>query len=103
MRHCTKQSISPLSCTVGDGVGSPRRPRTGRWRNHRRNSGPWLLGFNGWRMDDLIQLVPDKRHLRRRLAASAFLDVVGYSRLMATNEDATLHAWDELRHSTIEP
>ena len=54
-------------------------------------------------MNELLRLDWTERPLRRRLAAIAFLDVVGYSRLMATNEEATLQAWAELRHNVIEP
>ena len=39
----------------------------------------------------------------RRLAAIAFLDVVGYSRLMGADEDGTLRRWSVLRRETIEP
>ena len=40
---------------------------------------------------------------RRRLAAIAFLDVVGYSRLMGVDEEATLREWSALRRAVIEP
>jgi TolB-like protein len=43
------------------------------------------------------------RSLPRRLAALAFLDVVGYSRLMGADEEATLARWDSMRRGTIEP
>ena len=54
-------------------------------------------------MNELLRLDWTERPLRRRLAALAFLDVVGYARLMATDEEATLQAWAELRHAVIEP
>ena len=54
-------------------------------------------------MNELLRLDGTERPLRRRLAAIAFLDVVGYARMMALNEEGTLHAWSELRHSVIEP
>jgi len=40
--------------------------------------------------------------LLRRRVAIAFLDVVGYSRLMGADEDATLRRWDAMR-AEIEP
>lgn len=45
--------------------------------------------------------VADAPRLRRRVAV-AFLDVVGYSRLMGADEDATLRRWDAMR-AQIEP
>lgn len=39
----------------------------------------------------------------RRLAALAFLDVAGYSRLMGADEAATLHRWLALRDGVVEP
>jgi class 3 adenylate cyclase/Tfp pilus assembly protein PilF len=54
-------------------------------------------------MNELLRLDWTERPLRRRLAAIAFLDVVGYARLVATDEEATLQTWSELRHSVIEP
>ncbi len=39
----------------------------------------------------------------RRLAALAFLDVVGYSRLMGVDEAATLRRWFALRDGLVEP
>jgi len=54
-------------------------------------------------MNQILRSLQTERAVRRRLAAIAFLDVVGYSRLMAVNEDATLHAWSTLRHTVIEP
>jgi adenylate cyclase len=39
----------------------------------------------------------------RRLAALAFLDVAGYSRLMAADEAATLRRWLALRGGVVEP
>ncbi len=40
---------------------------------------------------------------RRRLTAIAFLDVVGYSRLIGVDEEATLREWEALRRAVIEP
>ena len=40
---------------------------------------------------------------RRRLAAIAFLDLVGYARLMGADDEATLHDWSLLRGGVIEP
>lgn len=54
-------------------------------------------------MNEMLRLDWTERPLRRRLAAIAFLDVVGYSRRMAVNEEETLHAWSTLRHTVIEP
>ena len=54
-------------------------------------------------MNELLRLDWTERPLRRRLAAIAFLDVVGYSRLVALDEEATLQAWADLRHAVIEP
>ena len=54
-------------------------------------------------MNDLVQLAPPERPLRRRLSAIAFLDVAGYARLVADNEYATLRAWATLRRAVIEP
>lgn len=54
-------------------------------------------------MNEIVQLDRPERPVRRRLAAIAFLDVVGYSRLVAADEEATLRSWTELRQSTIEP
>ncbi|HWM41933.1 MAG TPA: adenylate/guanylate cyclase domain-containing protein [Burkholderiales bacterium] len=39
----------------------------------------------------------------RRLAAVAFADVVGWSRLIEKSDEATLHAWKALRADLIEP
>jgi class 3 adenylate cyclase len=41
--------------------------------------------------------------LTRRLAAVAFADVAGWSRLIEANDAATLHAWKALRSELIEP
>lgn len=41
--------------------------------------------------------------LTRRLAAVAFLDVVGYSRLMGADEESTLRRWSAMRRRVIEP
>ncbi len=41
--------------------------------------------------------------MRRRLAAIAFLDVVGYTRLMSADDETTLYEWSFLRRSIIEP
>ena len=54
-------------------------------------------------MNELLHLDRTIRPLRRRLAAIAFLDVVGYSRLVAVNEEGTLNAWSSLRNNVIEP
>jgi TolB-like protein/class 3 adenylate cyclase len=47
--------------------------------------------------------VLDQRPTRRRLAAIAFLDVVGYSRMMGADEETTLRRWIAMRHGLIEP
>ena len=54
-------------------------------------------------MNEIMRLDQTDRPLRRRLAAIAFLDVVGYARLVALNEEASLRAWSDLRHGLIEP
>src|ERR1700760_4742848 len=54
-------------------------------------------------MNELAQLDQIRPSLRRRLAAIAFLDVVGYSRLVAADEETTLHAWSLLQRLVIEP
>jgi class 3 adenylate cyclase/tetratricopeptide (TPR) repeat protein len=54
-------------------------------------------------MNQLLPIARSERHLRRRLAAIAFLDVVGYARLMGENEEATLTRWSLLRSEVIEP
>jgi TolB-like protein/class 3 adenylate cyclase/Tfp pilus assembly protein PilF len=41
--------------------------------------------------------------LKRRLTAVAFADLVGYSRLMAENDERNLHRWRTLRSELIEP
>jgi adenylate cyclase len=41
--------------------------------------------------------------VKRRLAAIAFADVAGYSRLIALNEVETLRRWKELRQEIMEP
>lgn len=41
--------------------------------------------------------------LARRSAAIAFLDVVGYSRLMGVDEETTLRRWLSMRRGVIEP
>jgi adenylate cyclase len=41
--------------------------------------------------------------LRRRLAAVAFADVAGYSRLMATNDTEAVRRWKALRTEVMEP
>ena len=41
--------------------------------------------------------------LKRRLAAVAFADVAGFSRLMAANDVATLRRWKKLRAEIMEP
>ncbi|WP_439580594.1 adenylate/guanylate cyclase domain-containing protein [Elioraea sp.] len=50
---------------------------------------------------DDIATPPTRRE--RRLAAVAFLDVVGYGRLVETDEEGTLARWAELRDRIIEP
>jgi adenylate cyclase len=42
-------------------------------------------------------------HLKRRLAAIAFADVAGFSRLIATDEAGTLRRWKVLRTEIMEP
>lgn len=42
-------------------------------------------------------------HLNRRLAAIAFADVAGFSRLMASNEADTVQQWKALRTEILEP
>jgi len=42
-------------------------------------------------------------HITRRLAAVAFADVAGWSRLIEKNDVETLHAWKALRVDIIEP
>jgi TolB-like protein/class 3 adenylate cyclase/Tfp pilus assembly protein PilF len=42
-------------------------------------------------------------NLKRRLAAIAFADVAGFSRLMSTNEDETVRRWRSLRTEIMEP
>ena len=41
--------------------------------------------------------------IKRRLAAIAFADVAGYSRLIALNDVETLRRWKELRQDIMEP
>ncbi len=41
--------------------------------------------------------------MERRLAAIMAADVVGYSKMMAADETATLAAFGELRHQIFEP
>jgi len=41
--------------------------------------------------------------INRRLAAIAFADIAGFSRLMAVDEMETLHRWKQLRTEIIEP
>ena len=52
---------------------------------------------------DVPALAPSARPLLRRLAAVAFLDVVGYSRLMGGDEEVTLREWASLQRTLIEP
>ncbi len=54
-------------------------------------------------MNLLLHRKPSEHLLTRRLAAVAFLDVVGYSRLMAIDEEETLAAWSSLQVIVIEP
>ena len=42
-------------------------------------------------------------NINRRLAAVAFADVAGYSRLMSVNEVETLRGWKALREDILEP
>lgn len=53
----------------------------------------------------LRDILPRERAgpLRRRLAAIAFLDVVGYTKLMAGDDETTLRRWTQLRCQLIEP
>jgi adenylate cyclase len=57
----------------------------------------------GGAMHELLRNDWAGERFSRRLAAIAFLDVVGYSRLMSVDEDATLHEWSTLRRNIIEP
>ena len=45
----------------------------------------------------------DASHLNRRLAAIAFADVAGFSRLLAASEGETLRQWKALRTEIMEP
>ncbi len=50
------------------------------------------------------QVLPDRSPaIKRRLAAIAFADVAGYSRLIALNDIETLRRWKELRQEIMEP
>ena len=49
------------------------------------------------------EATPASPRRERRLAAIAFLDVVGYSKLIAADEEGTLDRWIELRTQVIEP
>lgn len=50
------------------------------------------------------QALPDgSSAIKRRLAAIAFADVAGYSRLIALNDLETLRRWKELRQEVMEP
>jgi adenylate cyclase len=50
------------------------------------------------------QALPDGiSAIKRRLAAIAFADVAGYSRLIALNDLETLRRWKELRQEVLEP
>src|SRR5207237_1496117 len=49
-----------------------------------------------------IRMGPGETY-KRRLAAIAFADVAGWSRLMEKNDAATLTAWKLVRNELIEP
>ena len=44
-----------------------------------------------------------EKRVQRRLAAIAIADVVGYSRMMGTDESGTLAALNERRRQIVEP
>ena len=46
---------------------------------------------------------PDVGRYERRLAAVALADVVGYTRMMGEDEDATVRCWLSVRHDILEP
>jgi adenylate cyclase len=46
---------------------------------------------------------PDVDKYERRLAAVALADVVGYTRMMSEDEDATVRSWLSVRHDILEP
>ena len=54
-------------------------------------------------MRDLVQDTRFQGGLPRRLAAIAFLDVVGFSNLMGADEESTLREWSAVRRGIIEP
>lgn len=54
-------------------------------------------------MSEPIRSIQPEDRLPRRLAAIAFLDVVGYSRLMGADEEGTLREWSALRREVIAP
>lgn len=45
----------------------------------------------------------DAGKYKRRLAAVALADVVGYTRMMGEDEDATVRCWLSVRHDILEP
>ena len=62
---------------------------------------PYFL--DGWSMRELAQDARPEGCLPRRLAAVAFLDVAGYSRLVSLDEEATVRGWSALRRQVVEP
>lgn len=52
---------------------------------------------------DAIDLPDESANLRRRLAAIAFADVAGFSRLIAADDELTLRRWKALRSEVMEP
>lgn len=54
-------------------------------------------------MSNVLRIGHSDAPLRRRLAAIAFLDVIGYSRLMGADKEAAVRDWLSLRRKIIEP
>src|ERR1700716_64762 len=52
---------------------------------------------------DLALARESPSNIKRRLAAVAFADVAGFSRLIALNDVETLRRWKELRTDVMEP
>ncbi len=50
-----------------------------------------------------IQEPEPRLHIKRRLAAVAFADIAGFSRLMAANDLETVRRWKALRKEVLEP
>jgi adenylate cyclase len=63
------------------------------------------MGFCSMEVTELISTAghAGAQAPQRRLAAVAFIDVVGYSRLMELDEGGTHRHWMSLRSETIEP